>query len=83
MTKHTPGPRFHIGTDIFVENGDCLPETEANARLIAAAPEMLHALKMCEEALRAHMAGESQHVDGAVSVDIARAAIAKATGDGE
>ena len=42
--------------------------------------QTLHALKMCEEALRAHMAGESQHVDGAVSVYVARAAIAKATG---
>ena len=58
MSKHTPGPWIKIGTDIgSEERGQIatmsimslvnmkLSEREANARLIAAAPEMLDALE--------------------------------------
>lgn len=52
------------------------PNTEANARLIAAAPELLHALMSAVAALE--MA--DQTVDARGAQLIARAAIAKATG---
>lgn len=47
---------------------------EANARLIAAAPELLENLIGCMEAL-------SSHVPDCIEVQCARAAIAKATGE--
>ena len=57
-TKHTPGP-WHIGKDpahiyagytkhvATVHGGDCLPPdvSDANARLIAAAPDLLQSAK--------------------------------------
>lgn len=49
-------------------------ECEANARLIAAAPELLENLIGCMEAL-------ASHVPDCVEVQCARAAIAKATGE--
>jgi len=69
MNKHTPGlswSRSH----------------EANARLIAAAPELLEALRWAMEAGRlAYVARNKTNGDYCDSVDRALAAIAKATGD--
>lgn len=78
-TKHTPGPWQYISTKhrtiICAESGDRVAECESltasDARLIAAAPELLAAL---EKALRY----------GGLFPDLAeeaRAAIAKATGE--
>jgi hypothetical protein len=85
---HTPGPwspagpykNFNNVYDLFEihwsPDGECVAETvhgEANARLIAAAPELL-------EALSAFVVGADA---GHVSVEVdrnARAAITKATG---
>jgi len=49
-------------------------ETKANARLIAAAPELLEALAACEAALTAEGGWTS-------TIKLARAAIAKAKGE--
>lgn len=86
-TKHTPGPWFVTGTGLsrYVEGRvrpgvlqevawcgatEVQDQMEANARLIAAAPELLEALKaVISVADRA-----------TVEFDMARAAIAKATG---
>ena len=83
MSKHTPGPWRQAGEDIFGANDwwvavatrDCTSkgsdEPEANARLIAAAPELLEALQSlvrhCESGLD-------------FELDDAKAAIQKATG---
>jgi hypothetical protein len=83
-TQHTPGP-WRIGDAGFTVFGPpkpgALPETiapvknRANARLIAAAPELLEAL----EALLDRDPAPPLEKIGAVYVN-ARAAIAKATG---
>ena len=83
MSKHTPGP-WRIGTPppngeqtigtqhglmvAVVTTGSGVP-TKANARLIAAAPELLEALQEIVNA-----------ADGDAGLKKARAAIAKATG---
>ena len=85
--KHTQGPWQAIGTMVrgryaLGENNrpggliaDCggyyTPETSANARLIAAAPELLEALKWAVD----------NPNDDAYWIEQARAAIAKATGE--
>ena len=54
---------------------------EANARLIAAAPDLLESLKSCEKQLTA-LSFKSAHVgDVLKALREARAAIAKATGE--
>jgi hypothetical protein len=52
-------------------------EAEANARLIAAAPELLAALKECAERLQPHI----KHTEDLVAHMSAVKAIAKATGE--
>lgn len=53
-------------------------ESRANARLIAAAPDLLEALKACA----AVVAGDTMHKQGLIdALELARAAILKATGE--
>lgn len=88
-TQHTPGPwvvdRSHPdwveGTTIWANDvviahavADQHHQTEANARLIAAAPDLLAALEACLRRLDAH---DDQSAPECLA---ARAAIAKATG---
>jgi len=64
-----------------VKYSDFFPPTEeaaANARLIAAAPDLLAALMACERELSAVWSGQGQINDNRHAVN-ARAAIAKAT----
>lgn len=60
-TKYTPAPWFFEDSDIFNEKGEHIACTdgffdsdlvnEANAKLIAAAPDLLAALIACDEAM--------------------------------
>lgn len=74
--------RFTVGTlQDWGPHG--IEQTEANARLIAAAPDLLAALKaICKDATECECHGEPSTVDGIQWDDIiaARAAIAKAGG---
>jgi hypothetical protein len=78
--QHTPGP-WRIQTTIYSkqplivnEHGAFVADTDAhNAYLIAAAPDMLAALERIEQQL--------DYGQTAAALAIARAAIAKATGD--
>lgn len=87
-TKHTPGPwrRSHESIDpewdiviaqhgVIVANVNACGQREANARLIAAAPELLEALEVCADALN-----PENCYDIPKAADKARAAIAKARG---
>lgn len=106
MSGHTPGPwayrRDETGEDEFVVVSDGRPYvatvhggardwTEHNARLIAAAPELLEACKAQAEELKAlrewvaetYGQTKAAPVTGAaVAEQLGRAAIAKATGEG-
>mgnify|MGYP001616065386 FL=1 len=83
MTQHTPGP-WRVGdagrTIFGPPNGEPSPETIAeirlrkNARLIAAAPELFEALKVCQ--VRIFMLEGSENNEYQTATD----AIAKATG---
>lgn len=90
MSKHTPGPWTQgfskAGKECVWLDGRIEPQngmglnstwidcgTEANARLIAAAPDLLEALKHLE-----HNAAKSG-ADMGLALDVARAAITKAT----
>ncbi len=95
-TKHTPGP-WALHADHAINGGHqiwgdgCLVAdvaTDANARLIAAAPDLLAALEGCRAAL-ATLSGprrdladwHRQNVARLATAEVAaRAAIAKATG---
>lgn len=94
-TNHTPGPWRYIpdfSAVTIIRNHELkavadfgkvdLPETEANARLIAAAPELLAALEDAEFILRkaAQVAGPMRD-SFARSADDARNAIKKAKGE--
>lgn len=85
MSKHTPGPWEARGAGVFAvgryigatgdedSDGD---EQVANARLMAVAPEMLDALKMCAD----WMDAREKKGAGPRVVDAARLVIAKAEG---
>lgn len=91
MGKHTPGPwractwdpmeRAHVHADDPQESGCTarfdLPRNAADARLMAAAPELLEAL---EEMAAAHQRVDPHHEDTCSNCIRARAAIAKAEG---
>lgn len=90
-TKHTLGPWTQEGTVVYIgKTGDFLPNgepnwggfdlrscplPEANARLIAAAPDLL---KVCEEFVRKVECGEARSKR---SYQQMKAAIAKAKGE--
>lgn len=85
MTKHTPGPwtllpdnngwTLHAnGRDITTEAFDC---TDDDARLIAAAPDLLDALKLARRALEDNDIDEMMAGEFEIITD----AIVKATGD--
>ena len=85
--QHTPGPWYvqesdHPNTGLLIKpipgqvvaECDPVPEMQANARLIAAAPELLEALKEAKYLI-------DQHYDPASDrVKLINAAIAKAEG---
>jgi hypothetical protein len=88
--SHTPGP-WHVGTG-WIRAGELtqpdggmssgqLPlygPTEANARLIAAAPDLLHWLERCVSLLESE-----KFWNGCETIKAAREAIAKARGQRE
>lgn len=95
MSNHTPGPWTVTGWNEIVvsaPNGNTLclaPGDEkncpfdrmrANARLIAAAPELLAALHGMVDMFERHIEGREGPDDVAHRWDVARAALAKATG---
>lgn len=82
---HTPGPWAANGTTVFFPHNlggfsiHRCPDAEANAHLIAAAPDMLAALEAIEGALPAfNAAGDERVVDPGSPRGLVRAAIAKA-----
>ena len=90
-TKHTPGPWKKDGLDFFGSNGDKVvvsdgpsfgsasnfPRAAANARLIAAAPDLLEALQRLSNQ-RTRLLLPSQKITAAEQN--ARDVIARATG---
>jgi predicted homoserine dehydrogenase-like protein len=63
-------------------NGDTQGERDANARLIAAAPDLLEALQEVLKHEKWHAAMADEVTDGAkAAITMADAAIAKATGN--
>ncbi len=85
MSAHTPGPwrfepaphRAHWILGVTSVALTTMPN-EANARLIAAAPALLVALESMVE----RFDGFVEHDGSTLSIDMARAAIAKAKGGG-
>lgn len=67
------GVRTNVGVDYLCRCYGNTEECKANARLIAAAPQMLAALKECAKQLA--VMGATGHAE------VARAAINKATGE--
>lgn len=91
MSKHTPGPWYVVPLDtdlrVVAHQGyrvaRLYPEDVENARLIAAAPELLEALQACATILpRYHMSGKTTGEDEEHSAVLERVleAIAKAGG---
>ena len=98
MNKHTPGPWMVLGKGVYT---DYLPshqivyqfhqsatdeEAEANARLIAAAPDLLEAAKDVladhKERVSTPNCGPQDQPNRTECMDALRAAIAKATEKG-
>lgn len=90
--KHTPGPwdenngrvfRGNSGSICILTDQHSFVEYRANARLIAAAPELLEALEYIYLLLQDDYDGDALKRLTAELSDTARAAIAKATGETE
>ena len=97
-TQHTPGPWFaNDSLQLFAETGQHIASLDsstegfeggtlyANARLIAAAPDLLAALqavwKFFEPVYVSAMADDTERTAQDELIDTVRAAIAKATGE--
>ena len=97
MTDHTPGPWYDVAfygnhsigsVDVrvaeVVRDGVDDVEGEANARLIAAAPDLLDALRNALDTIEIGQRIRDPKWDGSAAphstIGMARAAIAKATG---
>lgn len=90
MSGHTPGPWFRMGRSIGIEGGELATTWDrdgraiANARLMAASPELLKVAQAYMDAFERHCITNTHGArDFDFSGDIARlasAAIAKATG---
>jgi hypothetical protein len=90
MSSHTPGPWFHVATEggwdgVALKNGALIcalcENNPANANLIAAAPDLLAALKTLCAAVDRIRGPHGPPGDG-TAVAAARAAMAKAEGAG-
>ena len=91
MNKHTPGPWVaDLQTEqVYSEEGVIVYElgtNEADARLIAAAPDLLGSLEDCVSELELyanthHPKGADGARDHMVKIMLARSAIAKARGE--
>lgn len=85
--KHTPGPWVIDNDNVIYQEGTAEPiasaaptaDEKANAALIAAAPELLGALKMAEGYIAGVATNEPEEQDKLMAV--IRAAIAKARGN--
>jgi hypothetical protein len=84
-SKHTPGPWVKESDSLFVRARGCLvaeaiPQDrgEANARLIAASPDMLNALKACFK--NGMVSREDWNPDNELTREMVLAAIRKAEG---
>ena len=84
--KYTPGP-WKVSMNLIKSNYDTVAQVfthlvqgrnEANARLIAAAPELLKALMLAESVYRQNCVNEGEPSS---VLDAMQAAIAKATGE--
>jgi hypothetical protein len=91
MSQHTPAPWVIAHGRCIYGSGDLVKpfvasveddhndsETAANARLIAAAPDLLAVLRDVREAW---LAGRIEDVEGILTGDVCRDVIAKATGE--
>lgn len=79
---HTSHPNGFVYVRGALGYWDATPEENmANARLIAAAPDLLKALSMCVASMKSCLPDFNPHDQAAY--DAAMAAIAKATGDEE
>lgn len=94
MSKHTPGPWLTNGYRSPIDGAICVFHrpfglgdiasvwsNEFDARLIAAAPELLEALQECLNTLKAFPLNQYDMSSEAFAAQRARAAIAKATGE--
>jgi len=92
MSKHTKGP-WSVQGDTYVTvnsliithckqaGNTTLEEAQANARLIAAAPELLEALELCLEAIQPYYDSDDDGSMEAAASNAALAAINKAKGE--
>ena len=92
QAQHTPGPWRAVGTDVFAPSkrvaqcDDRLDihfrgEALANARLFAAAPDLLEAAELAEATIERLQGGARAFSSANGTLDVLRAAIARAKGE--